>query len=99
VRKLVTNVFGVAPRRTVPPMEAVALGAAVYAGMLHGALPGRVMQSWQAKLGRLMEAAAAGDGGQGVGEWEWNDGEEGDEEFEEEPPFAFESTEEDEVEP
>lgn len=90
---LVTNLFGVAPRRTVPPMEAVALGAAVYAGMLHGALPGRVMQSWQAKLGRLMEAAETGGGSEDGAGWEWSDGEEGDDDFEEEPPFAFETNE------
>eukprot|EP00965_Chrysotila_dentata_P158037 5221324-Pleurochrysis_carterae.AAC.2 len=57
VRKLVSNLFGVAPRRTVDPMEAVALGAAVYAGMRGGLLPGRVLQPWQAKLGRILEAA------------------------------------------
>lgn len=102
VRKLVTNLFGVAPRRTVEPMEAVALGAAVHAGMLSGVLPGRVLQAWQAKLGRLMEGTAAegtasGDdsraGGVG-GAWQWEDGEEDEqpleeEESEEEPPFAF----------
>jgi len=59
VRKLVANLFGIDPRRTVAPMEAVALGAAVHAGMLAGALPGHVMQAWQAELGRLMEGARA----------------------------------------
>ena len=55
VRKLVANLFGIDPRRTVAPMEAVALGAAVHAGMLAGALPGHVMQAWQAELGRLRQ--------------------------------------------
>ena len=32
MRKLVTNLFGVTPRRTVDPMEAVAVGAAIQAG-------------------------------------------------------------------
>ena len=59
VRKLVANLFGIDPRRTVAPMEAVALGAAVHAGMLAGALPGHVMQAWQAELGRLMVGARA----------------------------------------
>ena len=34
----------------------------MYAGMLAGEVEGRVMQSWQAKLGRLMEAAASTSG-------------------------------------
>jgi len=59
VRKLVANLFGIDPRRTVAPMEAVALGAAVHAGMLAGALSGHVMQAWQAELGRLMEGSRA----------------------------------------
>lgn len=56
VRKLVTNLFGVDPRRTVDPMQAVSLGAAVHAGVLSGELKGtRVLQAWQAKLGRILE--------------------------------------------
>ena len=56
VRKLVTNLFGVAPRRTVDPMQAVAVGAAIQAGILSGEVSGvRVVQSWQATLGRLLE--------------------------------------------
>lgn len=47
VRKLVANLFGVEPRRTVDPMHAVALGAAVYAGMLGGVVRGRVLAAWQ----------------------------------------------------
>ena len=58
VRKLVSNLFEVDPRRTVDPMQAVALGAAVHAGVLSGEVHGvRVLQSWQAKLGRLLDAA------------------------------------------
>ena len=57
VRKLVTNLFGVAPRRTVDPMHAVALGAAIQAGIHSGEVRGvRVMQPWQAQLGRMMDA-------------------------------------------
>lgn len=60
VRKLVANLFGVDPRRTVDPMQAVALGAAVQAGVLSGEVSGvRVLQSWQASLGRMMETAEA----------------------------------------
>ena len=56
VRKLVANIFGVDPRRTVDPMQAVALGAAVQAGILSGEVQGvRVLQSWQATLSRLLE--------------------------------------------
>ena len=36
MRKLVSNLFGVDPRRTVDPMLAVALGAAALAGQLAG---------------------------------------------------------------
>lgn len=39
--------------------QAVALGAAVYAGMLSGEVPGRVLQPWQAKLGRLLEGRSS----------------------------------------
>jgi len=89
----VSNLFGVSPRKTVPPMEAVALGAAVYAGMLAGEIPGRVMQAWQAKLGRLMEAAANEDAeATARGGWEWSDGgdfDSFDDDLEDEPPFAF----------
>ena len=77
VRKLVANLFGIDPRRTVAPMEAVALGAAVHAGMLAGALPGHVMQAWQAELGRLMVGARA------------PATEGGGEEEEEDLPFSF----------
>ena len=56
VRKLVSNLFGVDPRRTVDPMLAVALGAAAHAGMLSGEVAGvRVLQAWQAELGRMLE--------------------------------------------
>mmetsp|Transcript_84700 Transcript_84700/g.254002 ORF Transcript_84700/g.254002 Transcript_84700/m.254002 type:complete len:232 (-) Transcript_84700:13-708(-) len=56
VRKLVTNLFEVDPRRTVDPMQAVALGAATQAGILSGDVRGmRVMQAWQADLGRILE--------------------------------------------
>ena len=41
-------------------MQAVALGAAVQAGVLAGEVSGvRVLQSWQASLGRMMEETAA----------------------------------------
>ncbi|KAL3912734.1 MAG: hypothetical protein SGPRY_008233 [Prymnesium sp.] len=56
VRKLVTNLFGVDPRRTVDPMQAVALGAALQAGILSGEVQGmRVLQTWQADLGRILD--------------------------------------------
>ena len=55
VRKLLNNLFGVTPRRTVDPMEAVATGAAVYAGIRRGVIKGRVLQKWQADLGRMLE--------------------------------------------
>ena len=46
VRKLVANLFGVDPRRTVDPMAAVALGAAVMAGVRTGEVKGvRVLQA------------------------------------------------------
>ena len=58
VRSLVGNLFGVTPRRTVDPMEAVALGAAVYAGILQGRVEGRVLQKWQADLGRMLDSGS-----------------------------------------
>lgn len=62
VRKLVANVFGVDPRRTVDPMQAVALGAAVHAGVLAGEVGGtRVLQAWQAQLGRMLEPGGGGE--------------------------------------
>lgn len=62
VRKLVSTLFGIDPRRTVDPMQAVALGAAVHAAVLSGELRGgRVLQAWQAKLGGMMSR----DGGAG----------------------------------
>ena len=61
VRKLVTNLFGVDPRKTVDPMAAVALGACAHAGALSGEIDGvRVLQAWQAQLGRILDAARAG---------------------------------------
>lgn len=55
VRKLVRNLFGVDPRRTVDPMQAVALGAAVQAGILNGEVRNmRVLQTWQADVGRIL---------------------------------------------
>jgi molecular chaperone DnaK len=74
VRRLVSNVFGVDPRRTVDPMHAVALGAAVQAGVLSGEVSGvRVLQSWQAQLSRWLGDGDATpgfesrDGGDGAG--------------------------------
>ncbi|MEC8552897.1 MAG: Hsp70 family protein, partial [Pseudomonadota bacterium] len=58
VRKLVANLFGVDPRRTVDPMQAVALGAAAHCGVLTGEVRNvRVLQAWQAELGRLLDVA------------------------------------------
>ena len=63
VRKLVANIFGVDPRRTVDPMQAVALGAAIQAGVLSGEVRGvRVLQTWQATLSRLLEASGSEEG-------------------------------------
>ena len=51
---VLANLFGVDPRRTVDPMQAVAIGAAVQAGILGGEIKGvRVMQAWQAQLLRM----------------------------------------------
>ena len=59
--KLVTTLFGVDPRKTVDPMAAVALGACAHAGALSGEIDGvRVLQAWQAQLGRILDAARAG---------------------------------------
>ena len=61
VRKLVGTLLGVDPRRTVDPMQAVALGAAVHAGVLSGELRGgRVLAAWQAKLGAMMGGQMGG---------------------------------------
>ena len=69
VRKLVSNLFGVDARRTVDPMQAVALGAAIHAGVLSGELRGvRVLQAWQADLGRMLEGRRQSEpAGVGVG--------------------------------
>ena len=90
VRKLVSNLFGVDPRRTVDPMHAVALGAAIQAGIHSGEVQGvRVMAPWQAQLGRMLEAIAeAGDeSGDEEGD-EASDGGEEDEELEDLPMSA-----------
>ena len=64
VRRLIANLFDVDPRRTVDPMQAVALGAAVHAGVLAGEITGlRVLQAWQAKLGRMLDESAGDEDG------------------------------------
>ncbi len=80
VRKLVANLFGVDPRRTVNPMEAVALGAALHAGVLSGEVSGvRVRQAWQVRLGEMLDRME-----QGTRRGEEEEDEEEDEEDEEE---------------
>ena len=76
MRKLVTNLFGVTPRRTVDPMEAVAVGAAIQAGVLSGELTGvRVRQAWQAELGRIAEQWFGEGGNEGSGDASESDAE------------------------
>lgn len=42
------------------PPQAVALGAAVHAGVLSGEVQGvRVLQAWQAELGRMLDGIKA----------------------------------------
>lgn len=56
VRKFISHEFGVQPRRTVDPMQAVALGAAVQAGVLSGEIKDvRVLESWQSDLLSMVE--------------------------------------------
>jgi heat shock 70kDa protein 1/2/6/8 len=55
VQQLMQAVTGVRARMTVNPDEAVALGAAVYAGIMDGELTGMdVMTAWQASVLRMM---------------------------------------------
>ncbi|CAN0072266.1 unnamed protein product [Scytosiphon promiscuus] len=55
VQRLVGGITGVKPKRTVDPDQAVALGAAAFAGILEGEVEGQeVMTSWQASIYRMM---------------------------------------------
>jgi len=66
VRKFIENLFGVQPRRTVDPMQAVALGAAVQAGVLSGEIKDvRVLDSWQSSILELIEELEQ-DGAEGI---------------------------------
>ncbi|CAM9423107.1 unnamed protein product [Chrysoparadoxa australica] len=55
VRRLVETCTGLPPRAGVNPDEAVALGAAIYAGILEGEVEGMdVLTAWQAAVLRMM---------------------------------------------
>ncbi|CAN0029267.1 unnamed protein product, partial [Hapterophycus canaliculatus] len=55
LQRLVGGITGVKPKRTVDPDQAVALGAAAFAGILEGEVEGQeVMTSWQASIYRMM---------------------------------------------
>jgi len=68
IKRFIENVTGVVPRDTVDPDEAVAVGAAVQAGILDGQITDlMVMDVWQASLMRAFaqqqEAEEQGDAG------------------------------------
>ena len=55
VQNLIRTVTGLPTLATVNPDEAVALGAAVYAGIMDGEVHGiEVMTAWQAAILRMM---------------------------------------------
>jgi heat shock 70kDa protein 1/2/6/8 len=55
VQQVMQSVTGVKACMTVNPDEAVALGAAVYAGIMDGEMTGMdVMTAWQASVLRMM---------------------------------------------
>ena len=55
VQNLIKTVTGLPVSTTVNPDEAVALGAAVYAGIMDGEVHGiEVLTAWQAALLRMM---------------------------------------------